>query len=375
MWEKLFTTYNMVEPPEDYKDNPDLLIKDLGYGFNDDFMGLSMMTSTNSAIESSYPGVTSPFASDSQLESPFNTDLSSKDKSSNKSTKHTTSNLGMEVVDIARQFIGKPYVWGGTNPDSGFDCSGLIQYAYKQIGIDIPRISHNIGKIGTSVKLSEVQPGDVIYTTSKGPSGGHVKMVSSINNGKIFVIEAIGKGQGVKERELTSTSNIKSIRRIISNNDKKTQSTQTKAFGSEKDFAKTMYSHLYKALQNNGVDADTWAPILTAHTSIESRWGNELSRKLNNYGGIKGEGSGQVETTEWSPQRGYYTITGSFKSFDSIDAFADAYVKKLKNNFGAFNGTTDQYLANIRRHGYFTAKLEDYQRIFNDRLSKVRKYL
>ena len=148
----------------------------------------------------------------------------------------------------------------------------------------------------------------------------------------------------------------------------------TTQFGSRKDFVNTLYSHLYKALQKNGIDAKTWAPILTAHTSIESGWGNEFSRKNNNFGGIKGKGSGMVKTREYSPERGYYTINDSFKSYASIDDFANDYVKILKN-MGAFNGTPDQYLANLKKHRYFTARLEDYQKMFNSILRTVNSLL
>lgn len=130
-------------------------------------------------------------------------------------TKIKTSSLGEKIVNTARQFIGTLYKWGGNNPSTGFDCSGLIQYAYKQNGITLPRVSHDMGKSGIQVSLNNVKPGDIIYTGSSGPSGGHVKMVSKIENGKIYVIEASGRGKPVKEHELTKTNNIRSIRRII----------------------------------------------------------------------------------------------------------------------------------------------------------------
>lgn len=149
----------------------------------------------------------------------------------------------------------------------------------------------------------------------------------------------------------------------------------TTQFGSRKDFVNTLYSHLYKALQENGIDAKTWAPILTAHTSIESGWGNQLSRKNNNFGGIKGKGSGMVKTKEYSPERGYYITNDSFKSYASIDDFANDFVKMLKNRFRAFDGTPNQYLANLKKHRYFTARLEDYQKIFNSRLRTVNSLL
>lgn len=153
------------------------------------------------------------------------------------------------------------------------------------------------------------------------------------------------------------------------------QRTQTTSFKGKKDYAKTMYGYLHKALEDNGLDGDTWAPILTAQTAIESGWGNEFSRKNNNFAGIKGKGSGLVSTKEWSPTRGYYTIKSSFKSYPTVETFADDYVKKLKKRFNAFSGTTSDYLSNIRSKGYFTAKLSDYQRNFDSVLKDVTNLL
>lgn len=153
------------------------------------------------------------------------------------------------------------------------------------------------------------------------------------------------------------------------------QTTTLPAFESRGHYAKTMYSHLYKALQNNGIDADVWTPTLVAHTSIESGWGNKFSRDNNNFGGIKGKGSKVVSTKEWSPSKGYYTIKDTFKAYPSVQAFADDYVKKLKNRFKAFEGTPQEYLKNIRKHGYFTASLSDYQRMFDSRLNKIHQLL
>ena len=146
-------------------------------------------------------------------------------------------------------------------------------------------------------------------------------------------------------------------------------------FTGKKDYVKTMYRYLHTALENNGINGDIWAPVLVAQTSIESNWGNEFSRRNNNFAGIKGKGSGLVETKEWDPKRGYYTIKDSFKSYPSIEAFADDYVKRLKNRFKAFDGTPEDFSKNIRSRGYFTAKLEDYQRMMNSRLNNVIKLL
>lgn len=71
------------------------------------------------------------------------------------------------VVDIARQYLGIPYVWGGTTP-SGFDCSGLVQYVYAQAGISLPRVTTEQEKCGTVIPVSEAQAGDLYFFGTRG---------------------------------------------------------------------------------------------------------------------------------------------------------------------------------------------------------------
>lgn len=120
------------------------------------------------------------------------------------------------VVDLARQFVGTKYQWGGMTPSTGFDCSGLVQYVYKQNGINLPRTVKDLEKAGTEVPtLADVQIGDLICTPGSGQSGKHIKIVSKIENGQIFTIEAKGKKYGIIETPLTDTSNITTIRRVL----------------------------------------------------------------------------------------------------------------------------------------------------------------
>lgn len=69
---------------------------------------------------------------------------------------------GSAILDIAYQYIGTPYVWGGSTP-GGFDCSGFTQYVYAQAGISIPRSSAAQRTAGTQVSASQAQPGDLIW--------------------------------------------------------------------------------------------------------------------------------------------------------------------------------------------------------------------
>lgn len=123
-----------------------------------------------------------------------------------------------KVIDTARSFVGSKYSWGGSSPSTGFDCSGLLQYSFKAAGIDLPRVAAQQGKIGQSIDIKQAQPGDVIWFGSKNsPSGQHIGLISKIDNGQIYIIDAAGKKQGVVERPLPNLQ-IKSVRRIFGEN-------------------------------------------------------------------------------------------------------------------------------------------------------------
>ncbi|MFD8209847.1 C40 family peptidase [Streptomyces sp. NPDC059695] len=89
--------------------------------------------------------------------------------SQNDSRTQAPSGSAAAIVAFARAQIGDAYVSGGTGPNS-WDCSGLVQAAYKAAGIDLPRISYEQSSMGTSVSLSDLQPGDVLYWGSRSGS-------------------------------------------------------------------------------------------------------------------------------------------------------------------------------------------------------------
>ena len=75
----------------------------------------------------------------------------------------TGSAAGEAVVADARKYLGVPYVWGGTDPKSGLDCSGLVQRVYSDLGYDLPRVSYEQAKAGRPVDgLANAQPGDIL---------------------------------------------------------------------------------------------------------------------------------------------------------------------------------------------------------------------
>lgn len=114
------------------------------------------------------------------------------------------SGKGQEIANYACQFVGNPYVAGGTSLTNGADCSGFVMSVYKNFGYSLPRSSYAQSSVGKSVSYSEAQPGDIIYY------GGHVAIY--IGNGRI--VHASTERTGIKTESATYRSII-TIRRIV----------------------------------------------------------------------------------------------------------------------------------------------------------------
>ena len=111
---------------------------------------------------------------------------------------------GQAIVDYACQFIGNPYVWGGTSLTEGADCSGFVQAVFAHFGISLPRTTWDMENVGTPVSYEEAIPGDIILYD------GHV----GIYMGDGQIVNAINSAKGIGILPATYT-NIVTIRRII----------------------------------------------------------------------------------------------------------------------------------------------------------------
>lgn len=78
------------------------------------------------------------------------------------------------TISIARSLLGAPVVWGGASPAEGFDCSGLVQYVFRQAGISLPRTADLQFLVGRTVSPSALRPGDLVYYTTYEPGASHV---------------------------------------------------------------------------------------------------------------------------------------------------------------------------------------------------------
>lgn len=128
-----------------------------------------------------------------------------EEQSSDSDNSSSGSGSGSSVVDYATQFVGNPYVWGGTSLTSGADCSGFVQSVYANFGVSLPRTSYEQQNCGTEVSYADAQPGDLICY------GGHVAIY--MGNGRI--VHASNSVDGIKISDNAAYRTIVSVRRLV----------------------------------------------------------------------------------------------------------------------------------------------------------------
>lgn len=86
------------------------------------------------------------------------------------------------ICNYAIQWIGRPYVYGGTSLETGIDCSAFVQNVYRQIGIGLPRVSSDQANVGTDIDIKDIRPGDLLFYYDSGLGRiGHVTMYMGNN--------------------------------------------------------------------------------------------------------------------------------------------------------------------------------------------------
>lgn len=119
----------------------------------------------------------------------------------------SAATTGADIIDAAKQYLGVPYLWGGTDPDVGLDCSGLVQRVYADHGIEVPRVSRDQARAGRPVEsLDAAQPGDLV---AFGSPVDHIGIF--LGDNKMIVAPKAGDVVKVQEIYRTPTA----IRRIL----------------------------------------------------------------------------------------------------------------------------------------------------------------
>jgi cell wall-associated NlpC family hydrolase len=102
--------------------------------------------------------------------------------------------LGARAAAVALEAVGIPYRWGGASPASGFDCSGLVYWAYGRLGVEVPHSSYALYESGRRVARSRMKPGDLLFFSGLGHVGlylGRGRMVHAPQSGRTVEVVSL----------------------------------------------------------------------------------------------------------------------------------------------------------------------------------------
>ena len=241
----------------------------------------------------------------------------------------TGSASGSAVITDARKYLGTPYVWGGTNPATGLDCSGFTQQVYGDLGIDLPRVSRDQANVGTPVSsLSDAQAGDLLFF---GSPVHHV----AIYEGNGMMIEAPHTGDVVKEIKVADFGEpVTGIRRILGSSlDRSASSARTSTSPAGTSTSSAVSADTPYASVINAAAARTGVPatLIAAVAQQESGF---------NAGAVSGAGAQGIMQLMPATAKGL-GVSNPLDPTQSINGGADYLASMLKK----FNGNTSLALA------------------------------
>jgi cell wall-associated NlpC family hydrolase len=112
----------------------------------------------------------------------------------------STPTAADRAASHALKMVGAPYRYGGSAPSRGFDCSGLVQYSFKQAGVSLPHNTDQQRRVSKAVRLSELRRGDLLFFDEKGKKSSHV----AIYVGDGVFVHAPSSGKRVRSDRLDS---------------------------------------------------------------------------------------------------------------------------------------------------------------------------
>jgi peptidoglycan DL-endopeptidase CwlO len=233
------------------------------------------------------------------------------------------------AVAEASKYLGVPYVWGGTDPAKGLDCSGFTKLVFGNLGIDLPRVSSQQATAGRPVaSLADARPGDMVFFdhSSGRPGIDHVGIY--IGNGKMIAAPKAGEVVSVKDVGTPSV-----IRRVLP------EQTLPAMAGGASALSGVPYSDLFtRAANRHGVDASLLAAVASKESNFDSRAVSP---------------AGAQGLMQFMPATAAGLGVNPLDPSSAIDGAA-RYLRDLTEQFGSTDLALAAYNAgpgNVRRHG------------------------
>jgi cell wall-associated NlpC family hydrolase len=237
---------------------------------------------------------------------------------------------GEDAVASAKKYIGVPYVWGGTDPKVGMDCSAFTQRAYKDLGIDIPRSSYAQAKVGTPVaSINDAKPGDLLIYGN----GEHVVMY--VGNGQ--VIHAPSTGNKIRTQNFWSEG-LTGIRRVIP--DKPTAASSTSGISTQSLLAGGAGATVADPVSPSVPYADMFNAAGAKH-GVPPRLLAAMCKTESNFNPKAGSGAGAQGLMQFMPATARSYGIDPWDPAQAIDGAA----RYMKNSLNAFPGRTDLAVA------------------------------
>jgi len=180
---------------------------------------------------------------------------------------------GDQVVADARKYLGVPYVWGGTDPAKGLDCSGLVQRVYKDLGIELPRVSQDQAHVGTAVpSLAQARPGDLVCFGTPAHHigiyiGGH-KMIVAPRTGEVVRVEDVYETPSTIRRVLPDSSSLFSQSLSAAASTGAASGSSSEAMAASPAAYRTLFE---RSGQRHGVSPDLLAAVAQTESGFNSQ--------------------------------------------------------------------------------------------------------